>query len=88
MLDLISPVVKIVVADKLGINKDKVIPESRLKKDLGAKRIDIHELILDMENAFSIIIPDEEAQKIKTVDGLAVCIVRHQKHVGWLGMRW
>lgn len=88
MLDLISSVLRVVVADKLGINKEKVIPESRLKKDLGAKRIDILELILEIENAFCIIIPDEEAQKIKTLDGLAVCVLRHQKYAGWLGIRW
>ena len=62
--------VKNIVVDKLGVEPEKVTEEAAFVTDLGADSLDTVELIMD----FGINIPDEEAEKIKTV-GDAVAFV-------------
>lgn len=59
--------VKEVIVDKLGVDADKVTPEARFVEDLGADSLETVELIMGFEDRFSITIPDEEAEKIRTV---------------------
>ena len=59
--------VKAVVVDKLGVEEDQVIPEANFTEDLGADSLDLVELIMAIEEAFSTKIPDEESEKITTV---------------------
>jgi acyl carrier protein len=56
-----------IVADKLGVEKTKITPEASFIDDLGADSLDTVELIMKMEEEFGIEIPDEEAEKLKTV---------------------
>ncbi|PIS28608.1 MAG: acyl carrier protein [Candidatus Marinimicrobia bacterium CG08_land_8_20_14_0_20_45_22] len=56
-----------IVADKLGIEKSKIKMEASFIDDLGADSLDTVELIMKMEEKFGIEIPDEEAEKLKTV---------------------
>ena len=56
-----------IVADKLGAEKSKITPEASFIDDLGADSLDTVELIMKMEEDFDIEIPDEEAEKLKTV---------------------
>ncbi len=56
-----------IVADKLGAEKSKITKESSFIDDLGADSLDTVELIMKMEEEFEIEIPDEEAEKLKTV---------------------
>jgi len=64
--------VKQIVAEKLGVNEDKVTPQASFVDDLGADSLDQVELIMALEDEFDMEIPDEDAEKLKTVkDALA-----------------
>jgi len=55
------------IIDQLGISEEQIKPESKFIEDLGADSLDIVELIMAMEEEFQTEIPDEEAEKIRTV---------------------
>lgn len=59
--------VKAIVADQLGVDAEKVVPEASFAEDLNADSLDSVELIMALEEAFGVDIPDEEAEKLKTV---------------------
>jgi acyl carrier protein len=59
--------VKEIVAEQLGKDANEVTNEASFIDDLGADSLDIVELVMAMEDEFGIEIPDEEAEKIKTV---------------------
>jgi acyl carrier protein len=59
--------VKQIIAEKLGVSEDKVTPQASFVDDLGADSLDQVELIMAFEDAFDIDIPDEDAEKMKTV---------------------
>ena len=59
--------IKAIVAEQLGVDEDKVTADASLVDDLGADSLDTVELIMAFEEEFEVEIPDEEAQKIKTV---------------------
>ncbi len=61
-----SKVIKI-IAEKLGIEEDEIKPEASFVDDLGADSLDIVELVMELEEEYGIEIPDEDAEKIKTV---------------------
>jgi acyl carrier protein len=69
--------VKQIIVDQLGLSPDQVKPEASFIKDLGADSLDIVELVMAMEEEFEIEIPDEEAEKIKTVQNAIDYIVEH-----------
>ena len=56
-----------IVCDKLGTSPDKVSLETHFINDLGADSLDTVELVMEFEDAFSVNIPDEDAEKIQTV---------------------
>jgi acyl carrier protein len=56
-----------IVADKLDKDQNEVTVEAEFMKDLNADSLDVVELIMALEEEFEIDIPDEEAEKIKTV---------------------
>jgi acyl carrier protein len=56
-----------VISEKLGVEREEVAPEASLVDDLGADSLDLVELIMSMEEEFDIEIPDEDAEKIITV---------------------
>jgi acyl carrier protein len=59
--------VKEIIIDKLGVEESQITPEASFTNDLGADSLDIVELVMGFESAFSIQIPDEDAEKIGTV---------------------
>lgn len=59
--------VKSIICDQLAVDADKVSPSASFIEDLGADSLDIVELVMTMEEEFDLDIPDEEAEKIKTV---------------------
>lgn len=63
----ISEKVKAIIVDKLGVELSEVTEDANFNTDLGADSLDTVEMIMDFEKEFGISIPDEEAEKIKTV---------------------
>jgi len=59
--------IKQIIAEKLGVSEDKVTTQASFVDDLGADSLDQVELIMAFEDAFDIDIPDEDAEKMKTV---------------------
>lgn len=59
--------VKKIIAEQLGIDQSKVVPEASFVEDLGADSLDTVELVMALEEHFETEIPDEDAQKILTV---------------------
>ena len=66
MINVLENVRKI-VAEQLGVNPESVNEKSSFINDLGADSLDTVELVMAFEEEFKIEIPDEEAEKIKTV---------------------
>ena len=56
-----------VVAEQLGVKEEEVKPSAKFVEDLGADSLDTVELVMTLEEAFGIEIPDEDAEKAKTV---------------------
>jgi acyl carrier protein len=71
--------VREIVAEQLERDVNEVKNESSFIDDLGADSLDIVELVMKMEEEFSIEIPDEEAEKIKTVNDVVQYIAAHKK---------
>jgi acyl carrier protein len=59
--------VKRIIVEQLGVDESEVTPEASITEDLGADSLDQVELVMAFETEFNIDIPDEEAEKIKTV---------------------
>ena len=70
--------VKKIVADQLGVKEDTVSAESSFVDDLGADSLDTVELVMALEDEFECEIPDEEAEKITTVQQAIDYINNHQ----------
>ena len=66
--------VRSIVVEQLGVEADEVAIESTFIDDLGADSLDIVELIMAFEEEFGIEIPDEAAEKIKTVKDVVTYI--------------
>ncbi len=56
-----------IIVEQLSVEKDKVVPNASFVDDLGADSLDLVELIMAMEEEFDIEIPDDDAEKIVTV---------------------
>ncbi|MDH3216129.1 MAG: acyl carrier protein [Candidatus Krumholzibacteria bacterium] len=59
--------VKKIIEEKLSVNADQITNEARFAEDLKADSLDTVELVMALEDEFGLDIPDEEADKIKTV---------------------
>ncbi|EDP73935.1 acyl carrier protein [Hydrogenivirga sp. 128-5-R1-1] len=70
--------VKEIIADQLGISVDQIKPESKFVDDLGADSLDVVELIMAFEEEFNVEIPDEDAEKIATVQDVLDYIAQKQ----------
>jgi len=67
-----------IVAEQLGVDKEKVTPETSFVNDLGADSLDTVELVMELEEEFDITIPDDAAEKIQTV-GQAVQYIENSQ---------
>ncbi len=67
-----------IVAEQLGVDKDKITSETSFVNDLGADSLDTVELVMELEEEFDINIPDDAAEKIQTV-GQAVDFIEQNK---------
>jgi len=59
--------IKKVIAEKLGVEIEEVVPDAAFVDDLGADSLDLVELIMSMEEEFDIEISDEDAEELETV---------------------
>ena len=55
------------VADGLGVEEEKVVPEASFKEDLGADSLDLFELVMALEEKYEVEIPSEELAELTTV---------------------
>lgn len=69
--------VKKIIIEKLGVKEDEVKNESSFVEDLGADSLDNVELVMALEEEFDTEIPDEEAEKITTVQSAIDYINSH-----------
>ena len=70
--------VKKIVAEQLGVKEEEVAPEKSFVDDLGADSLDTVELVMALEEEFETEIPDEEAEKITTVQAAIDYVTSHQ----------
>ena len=70
--------VKNIIAEQLGVEASEATPEASFTEDLGADSLDIVELVMAFEDEFEIEIPDEDAEKIATVQD-AVAYIENNK---------
>ena len=60
--------VSAIIVEQLGVTKEELAPEASFIDDLGADSLDIVELVMAMEEEFDIEIPDDDAEKIQTIE--------------------
>ncbi|HBF33343.1 TPA: acyl carrier protein [Candidatus Sumerlaeota bacterium] len=70
--------VKDIIVEQLSVNAEDVTPNAKFLEDLGADSLDIVELVMAFEEQFELDIPDEDAEKIRTV-GDAVTYISGKK---------
>jgi len=70
--------VKDVIAESLGVKKTDVVPTASFIDDLNADSLDIVELVMTIEKEFDVEIPDDEAEKIRTVQDAINYITNNQ----------
>lgn len=71
--------VKQIIVEQLGVDDTEVTSNASFVDDLGADSLDTVELVMAFEEAFDIEIPDEDAEKIRTVQDAVTYIGKHSK---------
>ena len=69
--------VKNIIVEQLGVSPDAIVPEASFIDDLGADSLDLVELVMVLEEEFGQEIPDEDAEKIQTVQDAINYINEH-----------
>lgn len=62
--------VKAILAEQFDVEEDKVTADTDLQEDLGADSLDVVDLLMSIEDEFSVEVPDDEIENIKTVGSL------------------
>lgn len=78
-MDNIEQRIKKIVAEQLGVSESEVNKESSFVNDLGADSLDTVELVMALEEEFECEIPDEQAEKINTVQEAINYVTEHAK---------
>jgi acyl carrier protein len=68
-----------IIVDELGVDEAEVTANARFIDDLGADSLDLVELVMRFEEEFGIEIPDEDAEKIQSVNDAFTYVEQHQK---------
>ena len=71
--------VKQIIKEQLGVEDDEITPTASFVDDLGADSLDTVELVMAIEEAFDIEIPDNDAEKMRTVQDVIDYIEKHSK---------
>ena len=72
--------VRNIICDQLAVEQEKITPTASFVDDLGADSLDIVELVMTMEEEFDLDIPDEDAEKMKTVGDVVKYISSKSTH--------
>ena len=75
----IAEKIKQIIVEQLGVDEGEVTPSASFVDDLGADSLDTVELVMAFEEGFDIEIPDEDAEKIRTVQDAIDYIPKHSK---------
>ena len=78
MSDSIETQVKDIIVEQLGVDPEKVTTDAKFIEDLGADSLDTVELVMTFEEKFSVEVPDEDAEKLKSVADVVAYIQAHQ----------
>lgn len=78
MSDSIETQVKEIIVDQLGVDPEKVTSDAKFIEDLGADSLDTVELVMTFEEKFSVEVPDEDAEKLKSVADVVAYIKANQ----------
>jgi acyl carrier protein len=70
--------IKEIIMEQLGVDEDQITPEASFIDDLGADSLDTVELVMAFEEEFDVEIPDEDAEKIRTVKDAVDYLTKHQ----------
>ena len=76
--DIEAKVIQI-VSEQMSVDKGEITRQTSFVNDLNADSLDTVELVMELEDEFEISIPDEEAEKIKTVNDVIQYITTHKK---------
>lgn len=68
--------VKEIIVDQLGVNAEQVTPEAKMIEDLGADSLDAVELVMAIEEEFGIEVPDEDAEKLASVNDIIAHVTK------------
>ena len=71
--------IKQIIAEQLGVDENEITPSSSFVDDLGADSLDTVELVMALEENFNLEIPDDDAEKIRTVQDAMDYIEKHAK---------
>ena len=78
MSDSIETQVKEIIVEQLGVDPEKVTTDATFIEDLGADSLDTVELVMTFEEKFSVEVPDEDAEKLKSVADVVAYIESHK----------
>ena len=78
MSDNIESQVKEIIAAQLSVDPEKVTSDAKFIEDLGADSLDTVELVMAFEDKFSVEVPDEDAEKLKSVAYVVAYIDSHK----------
>ncbi len=70
--------IKEIIMEQLGVEEDQITPDASFIDDLGADSLDTVELVMAFEEEFDVEIPDEDAEKIRTVQDVIDYLNSHQ----------
>lgn len=77
MNDSLEVRVRGIVAEQLGVDVAEVTPDANILDDLGADSLDVVELVMTLEEAFDIEVPDEELEGLRTIGDVERYVVAH-----------
>ncbi len=80
-MPLVEEKIKQIIVDQLGVDPADVTESASFVDDLGADSLDRVELVMAFEEAFDVEIPDENAEKISTVQNVIDYVQKHSKSV-------
>ena len=76
MGDSLELKVRNIVAEQLGVDLAEVTPDARILDDLGADSLDVVEMVMSIEEAFDIEVPDQDVEELRTVADVERYVIR------------